>query len=64
VFGKVKCGFFYFKNHPSGSLFASYADQKLTNKIVEIGKLFDKPVLYHIIFTSASYLSMADEGLM
>ena len=51
-------------NHPSGSLVASDTDQKLTKKIVEIGKLLDMPVLDHIIFTSESYLSMADEGLM
>ena len=51
-------------NHPSGSLVASDADQKLTKKIVEIGKLLDMPVLDHIIFSSESYLSMADEGLI
>ena len=49
--------------HPSGSLFASYADQKLTKEIAEIDKLLDMPVLDHIIFSSESYLSMADEGL-
>jgi len=43
-------------NHPIGSTVTSDADQKLTKKIVEIGKLLDMPVLDHIIFTSASYL--------
>ncbi len=51
-------------NHPSGNLIASDADKKLTKKIVEIGKLLELPVLYHIIFTCESYVSMADEGIM
>jgi len=42
-------------NHPSGNLEASDADLKLTNKMVEIGKVLDLPVLDHIIFTSESY---------
>lgn len=51
-------------NHPSGNLQASDADLKLTNKMVEIGKVLDLPVLDHIIFTSESYCSLADEGAM
>ena len=51
-------------NHPSGNLEASDADLKLTNKIVEIGKVLDLPVLDHIIFTSESYYSLADKGEM
>jgi DNA repair protein RadC len=51
-------------NHPSGNLKASNADLKLTNKMVEIGKLLDLPVLDHIIFTSESYYSLADNGEM
>ncbi len=51
-------------NHPSGNLQASDADLKLTKKMVEIGKVLDLPVLDHIIFTSESYSSLADEGAM
>ncbi|WP_372934729.1 JAB domain-containing protein [Mariniphaga sediminis] len=51
-------------NHPSGSLVASDAGRKLTRKIVEIDKLLDMPIPDYIIFTSESYLSMVDEGLM
>lgn len=51
-------------NHPSGSLEASDADLKLTKKVVEVGKLLELPILDHIIFTSESFLSFADEGLI
>ena len=51
-------------NHPSGILVASDADLKITNKIVEIGKLLDMPILDHIIFTGESYFSMADNGII
>ena len=51
-------------NHPSGNLEASAADLKLTQKVVEIGKLLELPILDHVIFTSESFLSLADEGLI
>ena len=51
-------------NHPSGNLDASDADKKITRQIHEAGKLLDIPLLDHIILTSDSYSSMADEGLI
>ncbi len=51
-------------NHPSGNLNPSSADIQLTNKIKEGGKLLDITLLDHIILSSESYLSMADEGLI
>ncbi|WP_369073409.1 JAB domain-containing protein [Marinifilum breve] len=50
-------------NHPSGALNASDADLKLTRKLIDAGKLLDLPVLDHVIITSESYCSLADEGL-
>ncbi|HXI01160.1 MAG TPA: JAB domain-containing protein [Sphingobacteriaceae bacterium] len=51
-------------NHPSGSLKPSQADLNLTRKIKEGGILLDISVLDHVIITSESYYSFADEGLM
>lgn len=51
-------------NHPSGQLKPSSADIRLTNKLVETGKIMDIPVLDHLIITNASYYSFADEGLI
>jgi len=51
-------------NHPSGNLIPSEADKDLTKKIREGGKVLDIAVLDHLIITSESYFSFADEGLM
>jgi DNA repair protein RadC len=50
--------------HPSGNLVPSEADKDLTKKIREAGKVLDIMVLDHLILTSESYFSFADEGLM
>ncbi len=51
-------------NHPSGNIQPSEADIKLTNKIKKAGLLLDLPVLDHIILTSETYYSLADEGVL
>ena len=51
-------------NHPSGKLIPSQKDIQLTNKIKEACELFDIKLLDHLIITSESYLSFADEGLV
>ena len=51
-------------NHPSGNLKPSAADLQLTKKMKGGGELLDIAVLDHIIITSESYFSMADEGLL
>jgi len=49
-------------NHPSGQLQPSENDKNLTKKMVEFGKMIDCPILDHIILTSTSYYSFADNG--
>ncbi len=49
-------------NHPSGNLKPSEADERLTGKIKEAGKLLDLSVLDHLIMTQECYFSFADEG--
>jgi len=55
-------GIILLHSHPSGNLNPSEADLKITTKIKEGGKLLDIDVPDHLILTSESYLSMADEG--
>lgn len=49
-------------NHPSSSLIPSQADEILTQKIKQAGDFLDIKVLDHLIVTSESYYSFADEG--
>lgn len=51
-------------NHPSGNLKPSDADNQVTKKIADAGKLMDIPVLDHVIITGNGYFSFADEGLL
>jgi DNA repair protein RadC len=51
-------------NHPSGQLFPSDADRKLTEKCKGALKLLEIDVLDHIILTEDSYFSFADDGIL
>jgi DNA repair protein RadC len=51
-------------NHPSGSLRPSRADEELTQKLRNAGKLLDIKVVDHLIVGDEGYYSFADEGLM
>ena len=58
------CGIILSHNHPSGNLTPSQADIDLTKKLKEGGKFLEISILDHIILTSESYFSFADEGLL
>jgi DNA repair protein RadC len=58
------CSLIIAHNHPSGNLVASQADIALTRKIKEGGKLLEIPLLDHLIITTESYFSFADEGML
>jgi DNA repair protein RadC len=51
-------------NHPSCNLKPSLADQELTQKIKQGGKLLEINVLDHLIISPEGYYSFADEGVM
>jgi len=51
-------------NHPSGNLDPSDADKKITRQLSDAGKMLEIPVIDHLILTSDSFLSMADEGYL
>ena len=49
-------------NHPSGQLKPSQADINLTDKFIEAGKILEIKLIDHIILTTESFFSFADEG--
>ena len=51
-------------NHPSGDLKPSRQDEALTQKIKNAGSFLDILVLDHVILSTESYYSFADEGLL
>ena len=51
-------------NHPSGTLKASEADKKITQKLKTAGLTLDIKVLDHIIITEKAYFSFADETIL
>lgn len=51
-------------NHPSGNLKPSRADEELTTKLKNAGRLLDINVIDHLIVSDEGYFSFADEGMM
>jgi DNA repair protein RadC len=51
-------------NHPSGNTHPSEQDKAITTKIKLMASYFDTTVLDHLILTSESYFSFADEGIL
>lgn len=51
-------------NHPSGSLQPSYADIRMTEKIIAAAEVMDVRVLDHLIISRDGCLSMKREGMM
>ncbi|KZE76177.1 DNA repair protein [Myroides marinus] len=51
-------------NHPSGKLDPSEADKQITAKIKQASQVLDIALLDHLIITSESYYSFADEGVL
>jgi DNA repair protein RadC len=58
------CGIILAHNHPSGNLSPSEADLQITKKLKEGGRFLEIPVLDHLIVTTESYYSFADQGLL
>lgn len=51
-------------NHPSGNIEPSPEDKRVTNKLVEAGKIIDIQVLDHLIIGKERYFSFSDAGLL
>ncbi len=51
-------------NHPSGNINPSLSDKKLTNRIIDAGKILSIKILDHIIISNNKFYSFADEGII
>lgn len=51
-------------NHPSGDVTPSKADETLTRRLVEVGKLVGIPLVDHIIIGNNAYMSFRENGMM
>jgi DNA repair protein RadC len=51
-------------NHPSGNLEPSPEDRKITERLVEAGKILGIELLDHIIVSESSYYSFKDKGIL
>ena len=51
-------------NHPSGNLKPSKADINVTDRLYQVGKIVDCPVIDHFIISTESYNSFAATGLL
>jgi DNA repair protein RadC len=51
-------------NHPSGEMRPSDADKNLTDRLLQVGKFLNIPVIDHLIISEKSYYSFADSGLL
>jgi len=51
-------------NHPSGNLDVSAADEKLTKRVMEAGKLLGISLEDHIILTAEDYRSLKASGVI
>lgn len=51
-------------NHPSGNANPSDADIKITQKLKQAGEIVEIKLLDHVIMTTDSHYSMADNGMI
>lgn len=51
-------------NHPSGELKPSDADKDTTDRMIQVGRIVNTPVLDHLIISDKSYVSFGNMGLM
>jgi len=50
-------------NHPSGNLNPSEEDLDITDRLIQVGKILNCPVIDHLIITVEDYTSLADTGV-
>lgn len=58
------CAIIISHNHPSGNITPSIQDRKLTERIKRASELLGIKLLDHLIVTSSTYYSFADEGCL
>lgn len=50
-------------NHPSGELKPSDADKDLTDRLIQVGRILNIPIIDHLVISVNSYMSFVDSGL-
>lgn len=61
---KLASGIICVHNHPSGNIYPSDADKKITKRIAEAASLLDITLLDHVIIAGDKYFSFGDDGLI
>ena len=61
---KLANGIICVHNHPSGNIYPSDADKKITKRIAEAASLLDVTLLDHVIIAGDKYFSFGDDGLI
>jgi DNA repair protein RadC len=51
-------------NHPTGELRPSEADQDLTDRLIQVGRILNIKVIDHMIISTRAYLSFKDTGIL
>ena len=51
-------------NHPSGDPTPSSEDIELTNKLVQVGKMMDLPILDHVVIGDGKFVSLKERGII
>ena len=51
-------------NHPSGDPTPSSEDIELTNKLVQVGKMMDIPILDHVVIGEGKFVSLKERGII
>lgn len=60
----LACAIMVAHTHPSGNLQPSRVDEALTVKLKEAARIMDIALLDHLILSTESYYSFADEGFL
>lgn len=50
-------------NHPSGELKPSDSDKDLTDRLIQVGRILNIPIIDHLVISVNSYMSFVDTGL-
>lgn len=51
-------------NHPSGAIKPSKEDEEVTDRMFQVGRFLDVPVIDHLIVAEDGYYSFVDSGLL
>jgi DNA repair protein RadC len=51
-------------NHPSGNVDPSPEDRDITKRLKEAGEILGIPILDHLVFSSESFYSFLENGLI